>query len=117
MLNATADCPPSYNSEPLTAVFAALGIEKMHSGPYLSGLPSNRELGSISTLKGRLLVWPNTLQHRVEPFELVDYTTLGHRRFRVLWLVDPRYRLCLTRNVQPQRHDWWAEEAIAQAGW
>ena len=27
----------------------------------------------------------------------------------VLWLVDPNYRICSTRNVPPQRSDWWAE--------
>ncbi|KAH8892988.1 hypothetical protein GQ53DRAFT_619176, partial [Thozetella sp. PMI_491] len=68
-------------------------------------------LGSVKTLDGRMLVFPNTLQHRVSPFELKDPTRPGHRRFIVLWLVDPVYRICSTRNVPPQRHDWWSEKA------
>ncbi|GIK02224.1 hypothetical protein Aspvir_006273 [Aspergillus viridinutans] len=35
----------------------------------------------------------------------------GHCRFLTLWLVDPYYRICSTRNVPPQRLDWWEQEA------
>ena len=69
-------------------------------------------IGSISTPEGRLLAFPNTLQHSVEPFELADKTKPGHRRFLVMWLVDPHIRICSTRNVPPQQHSWWAEEAL-----
>jgi len=50
----------------------------------------------------------------VSPFELADKTQPGHRRFLVLWLVDPHYRVCSTRNVPPQRHDWWAEQGMGR---
>ncbi|GAK64262.1 uncharacterized protein PAN0_004d2474 [Moesziomyces antarcticus] len=69
--------------------------------------PRVQELGSIATPQGRLLAFPNTLQHRVEPFELADKSKPGHRRFLVLWLVDPNYRLASTRNVPPQQREWW----------
>lgn len=69
--------------------------------------PPFQNLGSVSTPQGRLLAFPNTLQHKVEPFELVDKTRPGHRRFLVLWLVDPHYRICSTRNVPPQQESWW----------
>ncbi|KAM0817356.1 hypothetical protein AB5N19_03161 [Seiridium cardinale] len=72
--------------------------------------PAVQTLGSVSTPQGQLLAFPNTLQHEVEPFELVDKTKPGHRRFLVLWLVDPYYRIASTRNVPPQQHDWWAPE-------
>lgn len=65
--------------------------------------------------KGRLLTWPNTMQHRFEPFELINKSDPGHRRFIMLWLVDPHYRICSTRNVPPQRHDWWIKSALASA--
>lgn len=71
-----------------------------------------QELGSIATPQGRLLAFPNTLQHCVDPFSLEDKTRPGHRRFLVLWLVDPHYRVLSTRNVPPQRHDWWVEEGL-----
>ncbi|KAI7784137.1 hypothetical protein LA080_010449 [Diaporthe eres] len=69
--------------------------------------PPFQNLGSVTTPQGRLLAFPNTLQHKVEPFELVDKTRPGHRRFLVLWLVDPHYRICSTRNVPPQQESWY----------
>jgi hypothetical protein len=89
--------------EPLSTVF---GTESM------SGEPAVQAIGRISTPEGRILAFPNTLQHKVEPFELADTTQPGHRRFLVLWLVDPHFRICSTRNVPPQQHSWWAEEAL-----
>lgn len=68
--------------------------------------PPFQNLGSVTTPQGRLLAFPNTLQHKVEPFELVDKTKPGHRRFLILWLVDPHYRICSTRNVPPQQDSW-----------
>ncbi|KAE8133533.1 hypothetical protein BDV38DRAFT_296043 [Aspergillus pseudotamarii] len=86
--------------------------------PYLEKLfgvkdetPAFQELGSVSIGQGRLIVFPNALHHRMEPFELISKCRAGHLRFLTLWLVDPYYRICSTRNVPPQRHDWWAEEA------
>ncbi|KAH8904798.1 hypothetical protein BR93DRAFT_916535 [Coniochaeta sp. PMI_546] len=89
--------------EPLSTVF---GTGSMRDEPAV------QVIGRISTPEGRLLAFPNTLQHKVEPFELSDKTKPGHRRFLVLWLVDPHFRICSTRNVPPQQHDWWAEEAL-----
>jgi hypothetical protein len=89
--------------EPLEEIF---GVESLREYPAI------QELGSISTPQGRLLVFPNTLQHSVEPLQLQDPSRPGHRRFLVMWLVDPHYRIVSTRNVPPQRHDWWME-----AGW
>ncbi|KAH8662507.1 hypothetical protein BX600DRAFT_466486 [Xylariales sp. PMI_506] len=91
--------------EPLAEIF---GIESLS----LRDEPALQELGSVATPAGRLLAFPNTLQHRVEPFELADPTRPGHRRFVVLWLVDPHYRVCSTRNVPPQQHSWWAPEVF-----
>jgi len=76
---------------------------------------STQELGFVTSPQGRFLTWPNTMPHRVNSFELADKTIPGHRRFLVLWLVDPNYRVCSTRNVPPQQHRWWAEAASAKA--
>lgn len=89
--------------EPLATVFGTNGMRDE---------PAVQVIGSISTPEGRLLAFPNTFQHKVEPFELVDKTKPGHRRFLVMWLVDPHFRVCSTRNVPPQQHSWWAEEAL-----
>jgi hypothetical protein len=90
--------------EPLATIF---GTENP-----MTDVPAVQDIGSITTRQGRMLVFPNTLQHRVSSFELQDKTKPGHRRFVVLWLVDPHYRICSTRNVPPQQHDWWVEEGI-----
>ncbi|KAF2741238.1 hypothetical protein EJ04DRAFT_480445 [Polyplosphaeria fusca] len=74
-----------------------------------------QHLGSLATPQGRLIAFPNTLQHAVEPFRLEDPTRPGHRRFIVMWLVDPHYRIVSTRNVPPQRHDWWVAESWDKA--
>ncbi|RYO87169.1 hypothetical protein DL766_009449 [Monosporascus sp. MC13-8B] len=67
-------------------------------------------LGSVATRTGRLLVFPNVLQHRVSPFRLADLSRPGHRKILAMFLVDPHVRVISTANVPPQRRDWWAEE-------
>lgn len=89
--------------EPLQQIF---GTESIRDEPAI------QEFGRIATNEGRLLVYPNTLQHQVESFELKDGTKPGHRRFLLLWLVDPHCRITSTSNVPPQRHDWWADEVL-----
>ncbi|EAW23420.1 DUF4246 domain-containing protein [Aspergillus fischeri NRRL 181] len=86
--------------------------------PYLEKLfgvqnekPAFQELGSVSIRQGGLIAFPNCLRHRLESFELVDKARPGRCRFLTLWLVDPSYRICSTRNVPPQRLDWWEQEA------
>lgn len=68
-----------------------------------------QNLGSISTHEGRLLVFPNTMQHRVNPFSLADKSQPGHRKMIALFLVDPNLRIISSANVPPQRDDWWEE--------
>ncbi|KAI5195588.1 hypothetical protein AUEXF2481DRAFT_45131 [Aureobasidium subglaciale EXF-2481] len=84
-------------------------------GGSLETPPSLQRLGSVNLPVGRLLAWPNVLHHRITPFELVDKTRPGRRTFLTLSLVDPNYRICSTRNVPPQNHVWWAEQALAAA--
>ncbi|KAF9039072.1 hypothetical protein BJ165DRAFT_1407316 [Panaeolus papilionaceus] len=67
-------------------------------------------LGGVSTPQGRLLVFPNVLQHQVQPFSLADPTQRGWRKILALFLVDPNTRIISTRHVPPQRRDWWAKE-------
>ncbi|KAF2650993.1 hypothetical protein K491DRAFT_720260 [Lophiostoma macrostomum CBS 122681] len=68
------------------------------------------DLGSVLTRQGRLLAFPNVLQHKVQPFELIDETKPGHRKILAMFLIDPHTRILSTANVPPQRRDWWAEE-------
>lgn len=69
-----------------------------------------QDLGSVVTRQGRLLAFPNILQHKVEPFRLEDPHKPGHRKILAMFLVDPHIRILSTANVPPQRRDWWAVE-------
>ncbi|KAH0008235.1 hypothetical protein KCU78_g11347, partial [Aureobasidium melanogenum] len=102
-----------YNLEAFLKVFDVHYQEQILEGSHAP--PSLQRLGSVGLPVGRLLAWPNVLHHRITPFELVDKTKPGHRSFLILSLVDPSYRICSTRNVPPQDHDWWAEQALAAA--
>lgn len=84
-------------------------------GGSLDPPPLLQRLGSVGLPLNRLLAWPNVLHHRITPFELVDKAKSGHRSFLTLSLVDPYYRICSTRNVPPQDHEWWADEALSAA--
>ncbi|KAF8061710.1 hypothetical protein FPV67DRAFT_1609365 [Lyophyllum atratum] len=70
--------------------------------------PGVQYVGSICTPEGRLLTWPNILQHQVQPFKLADPTKPGHRKILALFLVDPNIRIISTANVPCQRRDWWS---------
>ncbi|KAG9560584.1 hypothetical protein KCU71_g4937, partial [Aureobasidium melanogenum] len=102
-----------YDLEAFLKVFDVHYKEQILEGSHAP--PSLQRLGSVGLPVGRLLAWPNVLHHRITPFELVDKTKSGHRSFLILSLVDPSYRICSTRNVPPQDHDWWAEQALAAA--
>ncbi|KAF8465067.1 hypothetical protein BDZ91DRAFT_681804 [Kalaharituber pfeilii] len=77
--------------------------------------PAVQEIGSITAREGRLVTFPNTLQHKVEPFRLLDPTKPGHRKIVALFLVDPYIKVISTANVPPQRRDWWGQEVIERA--
>lgn len=74
--------------------------------------PTIQDLGTVLTREGRLLAWPNVLQHQVQPFELQDESKPGHRKILALFLVDPFQHIISTANVPPQRKDWWTEEVM-----
>ncbi|CAK7237879.1 hypothetical protein SBRCBS47491_010188, partial [Sporothrix bragantina] len=83
------------------------------SSPDFSGfVPATQELGTVLAPDGRLVVYPNAVQHRLRTLALQDPTRLGRRRFLMLHLVDPYYRVVSTRNVPPQQRAWWTA-----AGW
>lgn len=73
-----------------------------------------QEVGSVTCSEGRLLTFPNILQHQVQPFSLEDAAKPGHRKILALFLVDPGIRIVSTGNVPPQQKDWWSEEVETQ---
>jgi hypothetical protein len=70
-------------------------------------------VGSVETREGRLLTFPNVLQHRVEPFKLADPTKPGHRKIVALFLVDPNLTITSTAHVPCQQQEWWWETVMA----
>jgi len=77
--------------------------------------PSVQEMGQVVATKGRMLSFPGPMSYRFEPCELVDASRPGRARYLVVHLVDPNYRVCSTRNVPPQRLDWWAYDVARKA--
>ncbi|KAJ3524093.1 hypothetical protein NMY22_g11158 [Coprinellus aureogranulatus] len=69
--------------------------------------PGVQYVGEVETKEGRLLTFPNILQHQVQPFELEDPTKPGHRKIVALFLVDPNVRVVSTAHVPAQQVDWW----------
>ncbi|KIL66917.1 hypothetical protein M378DRAFT_123663 [Amanita muscaria Koide BX008] len=70
-------------------------------------------IGSVDTREGRLITFPNILQHRVQPFKLADSTRSGHRKILALFLIDPNIKVISTANIPSQRLDWWRESLEA----
>lgn len=71
--------------------------------------PGLQDVGGVETREGRLLTFPNILQHQVQPFSLVDQTKPGHRKILALFLVDPNLPILSTANVPCQQRDWWRD--------
>jgi hypothetical protein len=63
----------------------------------------NQVLGSAETRVGRVLAFPNILQHRVDPFRLADPSRPGHRKILAFFLVDPSVTIVSTADVPPQQ--------------
>ena len=84
------------------------GVQLMYNlvdeGPLLQplGLP-------CVTKEGRILAWPNTKQHCVQPVSLVDPTKSGKRTILCFFLVDPTLRIRSTATVPPQQLAWVQE--------
>ena len=72
-----------------------------------------QQRGVNRTLSGRVLAWPNTLQHCVQPFELENKALPGRRTILCFFLVDPTKRIRSTATVPPQQREWLQLEARA----
>ncbi|KAJ5291576.1 hypothetical protein N7478_000827 [Penicillium angulare] len=72
--------------------------------------PVTQYLGGVVCREGRLLAFPNILQHRVSPFSLADPSKPGHRKILALFLVDPHMRIISTANIPPQQEEWGVEK-------
>ncbi|KLJ06354.1 hypothetical protein EMPG_09274 [Blastomyces silverae] len=73
--------------------------------------PAIQNLGDVSCTEGRLLTFPNILQHRVAPFSLADPSKPGHRKILALFLIDPNIHIISSAHVPVQRKDWFEQMA------
>lgn len=109
-------------TDAVAAIFSVSSSEEMaeaFDGLYWTGdgeLNAWQTIGTVLTPQGRMVAWPNTIQHKFTPVQLEDKTKPGYARYVVLSLVDPYYRICSTRNVPPQRNDWWYDKAVQTIG-
>ncbi|POM62220.1 hypothetical protein PHPALM_28652 [Phytophthora palmivora] len=63
-------------------------------------------LGSVQTLASRCVVFPNWLQHQVQPFALEDPSKPGVRKILAFFLVDPKTPIPSTSVIPPQQQEW-----------
>ncbi|KAK3618473.1 hypothetical protein LTR56_024606 [Elasticomyces elasticus] len=74
--------------------------------------PAIQDLGQVLTKEGRVVVFPNVVQHCVQPFKLLDAAKPGHRKILALFLVDPNVRIPSTAHVPPQQKEWWSDMVL-----
>ncbi|CAI7580958.1 unnamed protein product [Penicillium pancosmium] len=98
---------PSYEQDRHEFIQAVYGFKEASTRGKTN---ITQELGGIKCDEGRLITFPNTLQHRVSPFQLADKSKSGHRKILALFLVDPHRRIISSANVPPQREDWFPSE-------
>lgn len=60
-------------------------------------------LGHLSTPSRRAIAFPNTMQHKLSPFKLIDPSKPGHRRMIVMFLVKPNCRITSTAELVQQQ--------------
>ncbi|PHH75721.1 hypothetical protein CDD82_4316 [Ophiocordyceps australis] len=90
-----------YEQNDIDSLARIFAIDRDYSATTL------QHIGSVLTRPGRALFFPNLVQHRVEPFSLLDATRPGHRKILALFLVDPAIPIISTANVPPQQRHWW----------
>jgi hypothetical protein len=64
------------------------------------GKSSVIDLGGVAIKKNNCLVFPNYLQHCVDPFDLKDKDKFGYRDILVFFLVDPSERITSTADLK-----------------
>jgi hypothetical protein len=56
-------------------------------------------LSKVVTTEGMCLFFPNYFQHKVNPYELIDKTQVGHRTIVVLFFVSPVKKIPTMNNI------------------
>lgn len=78
--------------------------------PEVSSTQLINVVGAVETRADRCIAFPNTYQHRVSSFRLVDPTKPGYRKILCLFLVDPAIPpIPSTTHVPAQQASWHAD--------
>ncbi|OQR80883.1 hypothetical protein ACHHYP_17091 [Achlya hypogyna] len=75
-----------------------------------------QDTGFVAAVPGRIVVFPNFLQHRVDGFELRDPTRAGERKIVAFFLVNPSHAVISTAHVPPQQAEWATAALTAALG-
>lgn len=92
---------PRYEQNDTTGVLDIYGLENEKA--------LNQNLGSVETIEGRCIAFPNVLQHCVQPFSLEDKAQRGERKILVFFVVDPSHTITSTLDIPLMRRDWLLE--------
>jgi len=76
------------------------------------GCVMNRDAGKVQTKFGRLLCFPNIMQHCLKEARLEDATKPGYRKILVFFLVDPNKEVVSSGTVPPPCKAWAEAEGI-----
>ncbi|KAK6503709.1 hypothetical protein TWF481_008713 [Arthrobotrys musiformis] len=94
-----------YSEENITP--AGIKLKPMKREEFLVGCRCGRSDPEFdrSERQNRIVVFPNMLKSKFEPFELVDKTLAGHQKILVFYLCDPSLAndVPTTRIVSPQQ--------------
>ncbi|KAL3691665.1 hypothetical protein R1sor_005316 [Riccia sorocarpa] len=80
--------------------------------PNLDGLTMNIQLPTVPTVEDRLIVFPNSLQHKVSGIENTSEDQVGTRKILVFFLVDPDNEIVSTRHVPPQQWERFVPQLV-----
>lgn len=80
------------------AVMARYGLD--------SDCDIEQPIGNISCEQGRLVAFPNSMQHMVAPFKADDPSKPAHRKILAFFLVDPAVPVLSTNEVPYQNIAW-----------
>lgn len=61
-------------------------------------------IGKISFEKNRMLVFPNHIEHKLEPIRLLNPESPGYRSILTVFLVNPFEPILSTSTIQPQQY-------------
>ncbi|KAK6456246.1 uncharacterized protein RJT20DRAFT_43091 [Scheffersomyces xylosifermentans] len=80
-----------------------------------AGDSMTKEIGDVVVKEGRVLIFPNCYQSRVDPFQLKDNTKKGHCKILSFFIVDPYNELVVpTSHVPPQQKEWWDDPELSK---